>query len=219
MDKNTPKKVLLFEGAGMNYEVDELSDVGNYRIQTAFINNDGVPVYFECSGNTITKAGKDTHWRTYLHQVSYLTDYCDGSLTHIAHNWNDPMFGYNKAGIVNLVNSICNTSFEDMEVLDDMEGYRVFGGKREYNLMDDHVINRERTAARIKAYAEVDAEYRKRFGSKYSVIRFMSMDAESITIQCYASREQVQRAGMTEDELIRVIPINYKDYDGGNNHE
>ena len=38
------KKILLFEGAGMNI-YEEGSDVGNYRIRTAFINGDGDKIF------------------------------------------------------------------------------------------------------------------------------------------------------------------------------
>lgn len=207
-------KVLLFEGAGMSYEANELSDVCNHRIRTAFINNDGIPVYFECSGHSSTtkyvngkKKKVAPYWTSHVDFAFYLVgdDPCNESRINHDHM----TIGYTKADIVKLVNDVCSTSFEDMEVLNDMEGYRVHGDKREYNLMENHVINRERTAARIKTYAEIDAEYRKQFSSKYSCTHIVSMDADSITIRCYSSKEALQRAGMTEDERIRIIPIKY----------
>lgn len=44
------KKILLFEGAGMNI-YEEGSDVENYRIRTAFINGNGDKIYLELGGN------------------------------------------------------------------------------------------------------------------------------------------------------------------------
>ncbi|MNH75569.1 hypothetical protein D3C73_278130 [compost metagenome] len=55
------KKVLYFEGAGMDYEVNEHSNAGNYRIRTAFTNNDGIQYYLELSRGARreeTKKGK-----------------------------------------------------------------------------------------------------------------------------------------------------------------
>ena len=41
--------VLYFESVGGNYEENALSNVGNYRIRTAFKNLDGVAYYLELS--------------------------------------------------------------------------------------------------------------------------------------------------------------------------
>ncbi|MDO7204271.1 hypothetical protein Q5M85_09075 [Paraclostridium bifermentans] len=50
----------MFEGAGMNI-YEEGSDVGNYRIRTAFIDNNGNKIYLELGGNLQNcKTSKDS---------------------------------------------------------------------------------------------------------------------------------------------------------------
>lgn len=208
------KKVLLFEGAGGDYAANELSDVCNYRIRTAFVNNDGVPVYFELGGHEVTKLGRKNvqpFWSLHVDHVFQLIGDCDENKTRISYDREQirEHIRYTKADIVKLVNYICNASFTEMEVLDEFEGYRVHADNRGYNLMDDHIVNRERTIARRKAYEEADKYFREKLGSKYSVISRLVMDDDSITIRCYASVQALQRVGMSEDDRVRVIPIKY----------
>lgn len=146
MKKVMEKMVLLFEGAGGDYK-NELSDVGNYRIRTAFVNNEGIPVYFECGGHEKTheykngrrKKLKRPYWSLHIDHIFYLTGDCDENKTGIRYDRAlVSEHRYTKADIVKLVNLFCNASFEDIEVLDSFEGYRVHGNAHSsYNLMDD----------------------------------------------------------------------------------
>ena len=58
--KEKELKVLYFEGAGMNtYESGE--DVGNHRIRTAFLNNEGKAIYLEIIGHKFNNK-KCNYW-------------------------------------------------------------------------------------------------------------------------------------------------------------
>src|SRR5690625_3404778 len=58
----TSNKTLYFEGAGWIFHEEENfqhSDVGNFRIRTSFLNNEGKQIYFEASnGFVYDKKGK-----------------------------------------------------------------------------------------------------------------------------------------------------------------
>ena len=185
------KRVLYFEGAGMNtYESGE--DVGNYRIRTAFKNNDGEKIYLELGGHNFNdKRIKKFGWYSHIDHCTY------------------PKKGYTRKQIVDWVNKMLNCSFDDMEVLHDMEGYRVHGDNRTYNLMDNHVINRARTEARIKAYDKIDKEWRDKLGSKYSVLSKVGMDDNSITLYCHTYAKDLYKVGLTDEDRYVRIEVNY----------
>ena len=206
------KKTLYFEGAGMDY-TNLHSDIGNYRIRTAFTNNEGKQIYLEISGHEFTegKGKKKTKiWKTSFDHVHYITgDNDDCNKNSIKVDWQVIRSNckYTKEDLIKYINQICNTSFEDMEVLNEFEGYRVHGDYNKYNFMEDHKINRARTAAREAAYNKIDKEYREKLGSEYSKISYMNFTDTSIFIRCYASDEAIKAAGITE--RIKEIEVTY----------
>ncbi|HBH4055627.1 TPA: hypothetical protein KSL57_001774 [Clostridioides difficile] len=196
------KKILLFEGAGMNI-YEEGSDVGNYRIRTAFIDDNGDKIYLELGGNLQNcKTAKRFGWYTHI-SVS-----TDENVSRIKLN-NTFFKGYSKMDLTNYINENLNCNFDTIEVLDWMEGYRVHGNRNKYNLMDDHKLNRKRTIARNKAYTQIDNEIREKLGEKYSKIDLYSMDEDSITIRCYTYEKDLYKIGMSEDNRLLKIPVNY----------
>ncbi|MBN3352009.1 hypothetical protein CF086_17075 [Clostridium botulinum] len=209
--KNT--NILYFEGAGCNYNPNEKSDIGNYRIRTAFINNEGKLIYLELGGHEFSDKKKGIHWKTHIDHAFYITNDNDDNCNNnrINYNWQyiRDNVTYTKKNIVKYINKLCNTNFDTMEVLDFMEDYRVHGDNYKYNLMDNHIVNRKRTEARKKAYKEVDMDYRKKLNEKYSKISLLKMDDESITIRCYASSQSMLKAGLTEQDREKTIIINY----------
>lgn len=202
------KKILLFEGAGMDI-YEEGSDVGNYRIRTAFIDGNGNKIYLELSGNLQNcKALKRFGWYTHIDYCFNLSVSTDVNISSI--KLNDTFFkGYSKKDITNYINENFNCKFDTIEVLDWMEGYRVHGDHNEKNLMDNHKLNRERTIARNKAYTQIDNEIREKLGEKYSKISLDSMDEDSITIRCYTYEKDLYKIGMNEDNRLLKIQVNY----------
>lgn len=202
------KKVLLFEGAGMDV-YEEGSDVGNHRIRTAFINGNGDKIYLELGGNLQNcKTSKRFGWYTHIDHCFNISVSTDENISSI--KLNDTFFkGYSKEDLTNYINENFNCKFDTIEVLDWMEGYRVHGNRNEYNLMDNHEINKKRTIARNKAYAKIDKEIREKLGEKYSPISLYCMDEESITIRCYTYEKDLYKIGMSKDNRLLKIRVNY----------
>lgn len=203
------KKVLYFEGAGMDFN-EEGSNVGNYRIRTAFLNNDGQEIYLELSGTFFDdKKNNRFGWKTFItdcFNLSISTDQNESSIQLKTKT----IGGYSRENIVSWINENLNCNFESMEVLDWLEGYRVHGGYKDgeytYNLMDNHEKNDKRTVVRNEAYNNIDNEYRKLLNEKYSKISLLEMDNESITIKCYASEESLLKSGL---DRVKKIVVNY----------
>lgn len=207
--KNTKiRETLLFEGAGMNV-YEEGSNVGNYRIRTAFINNDGKEIYLELGGNVQNcKSSKRFGWYTHIDHAFTISDSTDENISRI--KLNSTFFkGYSKESLTKYINENFNCSFDTIEILDRMEGYRVHGGHGKYNLMDNHKINRNRTIARNKEYDKIDKEIREKLGEKYSKISLLSMDDESITIRCYTYAKDLHKIGMDDNNRTLKIKVNY----------
>lgn len=202
------KKILLFEGAGMNI-YEEGSDVGNHRIRTAFINDNGDKIYLELGGNLQNcKTSKRFGWYTHIDNCFNISVSTDENVSRIKLN-NTFFKGYSKRELTNYINENLNCKFDTIEVLDWMEGYRVHRNRHECNLMDDHKLNRKRTIARNKAYEKIDKEIMEKLGEKYSKISLQSMDEESITIKCHTFEKDLYKIGMSKDNRLLKIPVNY----------
>ena len=191
-------KTLYFEGAGwFDADSSKATNVGNCRIRTAFTNDEGKQIYLEMtSANEYGGKGKPIvnhnvvfrRW-LYISHLFYITGGNDDeNLSSIPFDWRQvKTIDYTKENIVSWVNEHLNCSFDAMEVLEDMEGYRVFADHDEYNFMEDHTVNPERTAARQAAYNMIDQEYKTHCQDEYSVVNIMSMNDNTITTRCHAS--------------------------------
>ncbi|MGE6227607.1 hypothetical protein [Paenibacillus chitinolyticus] len=182
--------ILYFEGAGMDYETNEFSNVGNYRIRTAFFNNEGVPYYIEL-GNTYRRNEKNKVVSEWALRVDHLIKIDEKNSDYeMAKNWKEIIkFDYTKEAITNWINANLNCSFKTIHVLNMFYGYRVHGDNRQFNIVDNHVVNHELARKRESAYRKVDEEYRKLLNEEYSMIGLLEMDDNSITIRCHASKE------------------------------
>jgi hypothetical protein len=217
-------KTLYFEGAGMNYEANEYSDVCNYRPRTAFTNNNGQKIFIELGHCArYNKHLKPVfEWALYISHAFYITDDPDNddcNKNRIAFDWQDIRANYTftKKDITKIINKVCKADFDTIEVLSDFYGYRVFEQDRTVNLIDNHIVNKDRADTREAAFNLVDKRYRSLLNSKYSVISLISMEDESIKIRCYASDEELKKAGITEriqqiDCKQELINSNVNDY-------
>lgn len=197
------KKVLYFEGAGMDYN-NKGCDIGNYRIRTAFLNNNNRPIYLEISNNEF-RGKKHVEWRACVQCAFFIEDnkddikYLERQLPKIEE--------CSRQGITKWINENFNCSFDDIEVLSWFSGYRVFNGNGGYNLIDNFVVDHELARKREEAYNRIDQEFRRKLNSKYSKIHVHGMDENAITVRCYASKEELQRAGLTEADRIQVVQV------------
>ncbi len=88
-------KTLYFEGAGMDYETNQESNVGNYRIRTSFKNLNGVGYYIELSRGEkreFNKNGKSktvSEWALY---IDYLFSFEDRQKHEEAEQYNRELY-------------------------------------------------------------------------------------------------------------------------------
>jgi len=189
-------KILYFEGAGMDYEVGQHSDVGNYRIRTAFTNDEGIEYYIELG--RATKRNKKgvviNDWGLRIDHLFKIEDRHKEELSLGGYEIKTDhkeiaKLNYTTKSITNWINTNLNCSFGTIEVLSQFHGYRVHDGSRGYNLIDNHVVDHELAEKRRMAFNKADQEYMELTKRKYSAINIESMDDEGITIRCYASKE------------------------------
>lgn len=180
------KKILYFEGAGL-FGVPGCGDLNNPRIRTAFHLNDGTPVYLEILRSCGLYEGKGfVDCCVSINEGECLNAGFDHDLSREFVR----MYGrkasriyitsYSAAGILAYVNAL-GCSFDAVEVLPDLAGYRVFpseyrvlpNGDREfihkhgvYNYGDEFTPDRELTAARELLYQRIYNSEKAR-GVKY----------------------------------------------------
>lgn len=136
------KKVLYFEGAGC--ENTYRGELSNCRIRTAFTNNEGEKIYLEILGyeKTIDDVKKYHRYPEYkvgdgigfIDFCHYITDDkkiddCNKSRLPFERKIN---ISYSYKGILDFVNEKCNCSFDSIEILERLAGYRVFGDSKDY---------------------------------------------------------------------------------------
>ena len=164
-------------------------------------------MYLEIVGHKFNDK-KCNYWQSHVDYVFYIPGSEDEEKKYL-HFDNFKKEGYTKEKIIKWINENLNCNFDTMLVLPDFEGYRVHADEGGYNLIDNHKVNLKRAAAREEAYNKIDLEYRKKLNSKYSVIHLLKLDENSITVRCYASKEQLKAAGLTDKDREIKIEINY----------
>lgn len=181
------KKVLYFEGAGCV----PCNDVENCRIRTAFTNKEGKRIYIEfISGykHTLVKYDKNgmelKNPKTisedgflYCDFCHYITDDpeiddCNKSRLECERNSNIEKVKYTKENILNFVNKYCNADFDEIVVLDNLAGFKVFSdGKHDtfasYNYGDEFTYDKEVTEKRIEKVKEMKKYFSRLFNQKY----------------------------------------------------
>ncbi|MBU3186615.1 hypothetical protein [Clostridium estertheticum] len=129
-------EVLYFEGAGC--EDTNRGEINNCRIRTAFTNNENKKIYVEICGIEKTKDDLKKYHRFENYEVGeaigfidschYLTDDnkiddCNESRLPCERKEN---ISYSHKGILDFINKNCNCSFDSIEDLGWLAGYRVF---------------------------------------------------------------------------------------------
>lgn len=162
---------LYFEGAGCVHAYGN-SDIENCRIRTAFTNNEGKKIYLEmlctevtkynekCSCCANYKRGDCLGWVDSCH---YITDDpeiddCNASRVPGVDHYS---FLFTKENLSRFINEKLNCSFDEIEILNDLTGYRVFNDDGKYgtfdfyNYGDEFKFDRERTEKRLAKREEL----------------------------------------------------------------
>lgn len=145
-------KTLYFEGAGCAAR----ADLPNCRIRTAFHLDNGNAVYLEISGMETTRSTAPCYERFTNYAV---VDHCfcitgtweDGTSRHKSERGGHA-FEYCRKNILDFVNSL-GASFDAIEVLPDLAGYRVHGdGRNKYNFADEFIFDEYKLEQRLNVY-------------------------------------------------------------------
>ena len=137
-------RTLYFEGAGCVPR----GEVENCRIRTAFHNNNGKAIYLEMSGTEVTKHSgsnvKKFKVAGFVSSCHYILG-DDDENKHSIRRLNNAVFEYTKANILEIVNSL-GCSFDEIVILSDLAGYRVFNDGEGHNFGDEFQPNQANTA-------------------------------------------------------------------------
>lgn len=211
-------KTLYFEGAGC--EGTYKGEINNCRIRTAFTNNKGNKVYLEILGTekTIDDLKKYHRYEGYevgeaigfIDSCFYITDdtAIDDENNNRLHCERKSSISYSYKGILDFVNKQCNCSFDNIEVLGWMSGYRVFSdGKHNtfasYNYGDEFQYNKELETRRVNKKCKLEQHFCNIFNQKYSNASIWCKDNENILhVQINVSEEQREKAGYKERSFI-----------------
>lgn len=209
------KKILYFEGAGCV----SAGEVANCRIRTAFTNDNGKKIYIEFTSYTVSEYDHKK-WKRYfeyeIETVLGFCDYCyyitdDASIddcneSRLSCECNG-QFIYTYEGIKNFINKNCNASFDEIVVLDNLAGYRVFNnsGKHNtseaYNFGDTFLYNEELTNKRIAKVAELSEHFKRIFNEKYDNTSYY-IENDQLIARINVSEAKRLAAGYKEREMI-----------------
>lgn len=181
-------KTLYFEGAGWDGCKAEYNNI-NCRIRTAFHNNDNKMIYLELNGvhpnkYILAEAKKEkitlptTH--LYIAHAHYITDDkttddCNANNIKTIDYESQQKIEYTLENVKNFINKYFNCSFDNVVVLDNLAGFRVFADvKREgwgtsamYNFGDCFDYDEELTLKRINKVNELKEHFKTLFNQKY----------------------------------------------------
>jgi len=154
--KNKKVKTLYFEGAGMEFygEEQKISDVGNFRIRTSFKNLTDDIIYLELGD--IPKHDKKNKkiigmgiQIMFMHYITDDPEIDDCNNSRIPYNRDSiNLYSYQKEDITKIINKLCNTDYDSIEVLPSLAGYRVHKDGGGVNLVNTFKYNKNLTVKR-----------------------------------------------------------------------
>lgn len=209
------KKTLYFEGAGCV----SCKDVENCRIRTAFTNKEGKKIYIEfLSGYKHTRKGngKVVSESGYLSCDSchYITDDpeiddCNKLRLSCERNSEMEKVKYTKENILAFVNKYCNADFDEIVVLDNLAGYRVFADVKKcdtsvgYNFGDKFNYDADLTRRRRTKVEEMKKEFCTLFNQKYDNTSYYIENGELVARIC-VSDKVLKESGWTKGRKFTV---------------
>lgn len=218
------KKVLYFEGAGCV----SCNDVENCRIRTAFTNKEGKKVYIEFIRgykHTVVEYGKNGRKLKNPKTISesgylscddchYITDdpeIDDSNRSRLgcARNKEIEKVKYTKENILKFVNKYCNADFDEIVVLDNLAGFRVFvNGKcdtySDYNYGDEFAYDEELTKRRIDKVEEMKKYFSKLFNQEFDNTSYYINKDGKLEVRINVSDRALQKANWNKNRIFVV---------------
>ncbi len=214
------KKVLYFEGAGMDFysnEQTDFSDVGNFRIRTSFLNNDGVQYYIEL-GSAVryaeTNKGKQILDSNFALRIDHLFKVEDRNKPELRHgtyemdrDWKEiRKLNYNTKDITEWINENLNCSFDTIHVLDEFYSYRVHGGQVEgmetYNLMENIELDHETVNKQREAFNKYYKSYTKY--RKFPCLSVIEKGLDFIKIRTSDSDKMLRENNLQREVIVNI---------------
>ncbi|NCB44778.1 MAG: hypothetical protein EOM59_19480 [Clostridia bacterium] len=153
-------KTLYFEKAGCDFWNDEpiktISDIGNYRVRTAFMANDGRKIYAEFSRGyryeTESKTGKAYKQPKRIHHAALNVNFAfeptlmesGGKLWRTENNIKYPFvevmnnYEYTKKDILKFLKTYCRADFDEIEVLPITADFHPLHSDGSYSTSEDY---------------------------------------------------------------------------------
>jgi len=219
-------KTLYFEGAGCV----PANDVENCRIRTAFTNKAGEKIYLEMSsGCKHTRvrygvAGKlESPKKIITTEDGYICcDFChyitsdpkidDVNYSRLSCERNAELkMKYTKANILAFVNEHCNADFDEIVVLDNLAGYRVFADYTKntvntplmYNYGDTFEYDAELTKKRRAKVEQMKKEFEQLFNQRYDNTSYYIKNGD-LVVRLNISDDALEAANWTKGRRFIV---------------
>lgn len=219
-------KTLYFEGAGCV----PANDVENCRIRTAFTNKAGEKIYLEMSsGCKHTRvrygvAGKlESPKKIITTEDGYICcDFChyitsdpkidDVNYSRLSCERNAELkMKYTKANILAFVNEHCNADFDEIVVLDNLAGYKVFADYTKntvntplmYNYGDTFEYDAELTKKRRAKVEQMKKEFEQLFNQRYDNTSYYIKNGD-LVVRLNVSDDALEAANWTKGRRFIV---------------
>lgn len=219
-------KTLYFEGAGCV----PANDVENCRIRTAFTNKAGEKIYLEMSsGCKHTRvrygvAGKlESPKKIITTEDGYICcDFChyitsdpkidDVNYSRLSCERNAELkMKYTKANILAFVNEHCNADFDEIVVLDNLAGYKVFADYTKntvntplmYNYGDTFEYDAELTKKRRAKVEQMKKEFEQLFNQRYDNTSYYIENGD-LVVRLNVSNDALEAANWTKGRRFIV---------------
>lgn len=219
-------KTLYFEGAGCV----PANDVENCRIRTAFTNKAGEKIYLEMSsGCKHTRvrygvAGKlESPKKIITTEDGYIyCDFChyitsdpkidDVNYSRLSCERNAELkMKYTKANILAFVNEHCNADFDEIVVLDNLAGYRVFADYTKdtantplmYNYGDTFEYDAELIKKRRAKVEQMKKEFEQLFNQRYDNTSYYIENGD-LVVRLNVSDDALEAANWTKGRRFIV---------------
>lgn len=219
-------KTLYFEGAGCV----PANDVENCRIRTAFTNKAGEKIYLEMSSeckHTRVRygvAGKlESPKKIITTEDGYICcDFChyitsdpkidDVNYSRLSCERNAELkMKYTKANILAFVNEHCNADFDEIVVLDNLAGYKVFADYTKntvntplmYNYGDTFEYDAELTKKRRAKVEQMKKEFEQLFNQRYDNTSYYIENGD-LVVRLNVSNDALEAANWTKGRRFIV---------------
>lgn len=205
-------KTLYLEGAGLEGTNKGYSDIPNCRVRTAFTNDKGDHIYFEATAIEVTK---NNYWDKkyplgfplgFVDSSHYITDDPDVDDENSSRIETERQFEFTYKSLLEFINRNYGCTFERVEILQDLAGYRVFKDgpftrtPAYYNFGDEFLYDEARTNRR-RAARDKFSEFCKKF-MKYDNTSYWVAPDGNLNVRINTYDSVFKEMGIPERQFV-----------------